>query len=81
MGWSQQGKERVEMIVGGQEGFPSFPKCGKTSLYPEEGRQTPPLGHCSGMGKAGRDRLLGKGIRARLDGLGLFQLPWRSAGQ
>lgn len=75
LGWSQQGKERMEMIVGGQEGFLSFPECGKTSLYPEEGRQTPLLGHCSGMGKAGRDRLLGKGEKGSAGRAGPLPAP------
>lgn len=82
MGWSQQGEERVEMAVGGQEGFPSLPECRKPSLSLEEGRQRLPCwvtvlgwGKLAGMGFWGR----GKG--ARLAGLGLFQLPWRSAGQ
>lgn len=75
LGWSEQGKEWVEMIVGGQEGFPSFPECGKPSLYPEEGRQTPPLGHCSGMGKASRDRFLGKGERGSAGRAGPLPAP------
>lgn len=83
LGWSQQGEERVETAVGGREGFPSLPKCRKTSLFPK-GREAeaPPLGHfVLGWGKPARTGFWGREKGARLAGLGLFQLPWSSAGQ
>lgn len=74
LGWSQQGEEHLEMAVGGQEGFPSFPECRKVSLSLEEGRHRAPLlGHFVLGGESQQGQAFGEG------GKGLVWPGWASS--